>query len=139
MLPSRPAAEPDSGTSASGPRFPVFTAVLVFLERAGRIGVFVLPFFLDVDVRTDADRFCLGAAVLALGIYYLGWARYFVRGRRPELLYRSLAGIPVPLAISPVVYFLACSGLARSIALALVTLAFGVAHVALSVRRAGTR
>jgi len=76
-----------------------------------------------------------GLAVLALFVYYLGWVRYFRRGRLPALLYRPFAGIPVPLAITPVAYFLACSGLTRSPALALITLAFGVAHISLSLRR----
>ncbi len=131
VLPSPPVSGPRSGTLEPEPR------ILVFLERAGRVGVFGLPFFLNLHFSTATDRCCLGVAVLALGIYYLGWARYFVRGRLPELLYRPFAGIPVPLAISPITYFLACSGLTRSIALALVTLAFGAAHISLSVRRAG--
>jgi hypothetical protein len=42
----------------------------------------------------------------------------------------------VPLAVAPVAYFLACSGLTHSLALALVTLAFGGAHISLSLRRA---
>ncbi len=131
VLPSSPVSS--SGTDAPEPE----PRILVFLERAGRIGVFGLPFFLNVHVSTATDRLCLGVAVLALGIYYLGWARYFVRGRLPELLYRPFVGIPVPLAISPVTYLLACSGLTRSIALALTTLVFGAAHISLSVRRAG--
>jgi len=131
VLPSPPVSGHLPRTLESEPR------ILVFLERASRIGVFGLPFFLNLHVSTATDRFCLGVAVLALGIYYLGWARHFFRGRLPELLYRPFVGIPVPLAISPIAYFLACSGLARSIALALVTLAFGAAHISLSVRRAG--
>jgi len=130
LLPSPPVSGSGSGARESEPRF------LLFLERAGRIAIFVLPFFLHVHVSTTTDRLCLGVAVLALGIYYLGWARYFIRGRLPELLYRPFTGIPVPLAIAPVTYFLACSGPARSFALALVTLAFGAAHISLSVRRA---
>ena len=130
VLPSSPGSSPRSGSRESEPR------ILAFLEGAGRIGVFGLPFFLNLHVSTATERFCLGVAVLALGIYYLGWARYFLRGRLPELLYRPFAGIPVPLAISPITYFLACSGLTRSIALALVTLVFGAAHISLSVRRA---
>ena len=128
-LPSPSAASPASGAPEPEPR------ILVFLERVGRIGIFVLPFFVDVEVTTAVDRFFLGFAVLALGIYYLGWARYFRRGRLPALLFRSFAGIPVPLAIAPVAYFLACSGLVRSLALALVAFTFGVAHITLSLRR----
>ena len=110
--------------------------VLVFLERIGRLGIFALPFFLKVQVTSATDRLCLGVAALSLALYYLGWGRYFLRGRLPELLYRPFARIPVPLAITPVAYFLACSGLTRSFTLALVTLAFGAAHISLSLRRA---
>ena len=129
-LPSAPASHPAAGRLEPEPR------LLVFVERVGRVGIFVLPFFLNVQVTTVTDRLCLGLAALALAIYYLGWARYFGHGRLPELLYRPLGGIPVPLAVTPVAYFLACSGPTRSPALALITLAFGAAHISLSLRRA---
>ena len=128
-LPSRPTASPESGHPEPEPR------VLVIVERVGRLGIFALPFFLNIRATTVTDRLFFGLAALALFVYYLGWVRYFRCGRLPELLYRPFAGIPVPLAITPVAYFLACSRLTRSPALALITLAFGVAHISLSLRR----
>ena len=107
----------------------------MLLEGVGRIGVFSVPLFLSLSVSTPADDLALCVAVAALAFYYLVWARYFLQGRTAALLYRQIAGIPVPLAVSPVVFLLACSVLTRSLLLAFVTVAFGSAHIFLSVLR----
>jgi len=46
----------------------------------------------------------------------------------------SLLGLPIPLAISPVLYFAAASVLLRSWPLALATALLGVAHIPISYR-----
>lgn len=130
LFPSPRAPVPAARHVAPEPR------LLVLVERIGRVGSFVVPCFLDVHLTTVTDHLCLGVAILALAIYDLGWVRYFLRGRAPVFLYRPLAGMPVPLAMAPVAYFLACSVLARSFSLAFVAVALAVAHVPLSLRRA---
>ncbi len=45
-------------------------------------------------------------AASALAVYYGLWARYLVR-RTPWSLYQPLVGVPVPMAIAPVLVFLA--------------------------------
>lgn len=46
----------------------------------------------------------------ALAGYYTLWARYLVTGRAVRSLYRPLGKFPVPMAILPVIVFLATAG-----------------------------
>ena len=105
------------------------------VETAGRVAVLVVPFFLNLHPTTTTKPACLGVAGFALALYYTGWARYFAGGRRQPLLWKSLFQIPVPLAIAPVIYFLAASVLASSMVFGATTVIFGFAHIYLSVRR----
>jgi len=112
--------------------------VVTFFEGAGRVAVFTLPFVLDWQVCTAIDHVVAGVGGLALALYYVGWGRYFIGGRAPLLLFAPLGPIAVPLAVSPVIYFLAFAFLARSPAMAAVTVLFGAAHIFMSARRAGS-
>jgi hypothetical protein len=109
--------------------------LLALVESIGRVVVFALPFFLDLHVQTGLDRVLAGVAAIALVVYYAGWVRYFLHGSSPSLLFASLGPLPVPLAVAPVVYFLAFAGIARSPLMAFVAAAFGFAHISLSLRR----
>jgi len=108
--------------------------LLMILEWVGRIGVFVIPVFYVIDVESTVQVVSVGIMVLALLVYYAGWARYFLRGRAYALLFNSLLGLPIPLAISPVLYFAAASVLLGSWPLALATALLGVAHIPISYR-----
>ena len=109
---------------------------LGLLEGIGRLGVFVVPLFYRVGIAGPWKWGCVGAMALSLALYYAGWARYFASGRRRAVLYRPLLGIPIPLAVSPVVYFAAASTLLDSIPLAVAAL-FGGPHIYLSHLEAG--
>jgi len=100
--------------------------------------VFALPFVLSPRVGTPVALVCLAIAGAAAVLYYVGWARFLIRGRTPLLLFASLGRVPVPLAVAPVIYFLACAAIARSLVYALVVLPFGAAHILLSLKRAHT-
>ena len=110
--------------------------VLVLLERLGRVALFFVPCFYPLVVVTGPDRACLVVGALALAVYYLSWGRYVLQGRPARMLLSPFGGLPVPLAISPVVAFLSTSVLTRSVLLAAITLAFGFAHISLCFRRA---
>jgi len=129
LLSARSASAPSVSPVEPGPRS------LALVESIGRVAVFVLPFFLELHVQTGFDRALVAVGSFALLVYYAGWARYFMHGRSPSLLFAKLSVLPVPLAISPVVYFLAFAGLARSPLMAFVVVVFGAAHVFLSLRR----
>jgi hypothetical protein len=92
----------------------------------------MIPVFCRLRLAT-ASMLAGEVMLLALAFYYTGWARYFTRGRTPVLLFKPLFGVPLPLAVSPVVYFLAASVPLRSLPLAASAVVFGVAHVAISL------
>jgi hypothetical protein len=102
------------------------------LEWVGRIATLVIPFFYRIEVQNTLQIVALAMMVLALLLYYAGWARYFARGRGYALLFEPLLGIPLPLAVSPIVYFFAASVLLGSWYLALATLILAVGHLFIS-------
>jgi hypothetical protein len=106
--------------------------VMEILEWVGRIAAFVIPFFYRIDVQSTGQVASLVVMALALLLYYAGWARYFTRGRSYALLFEPLLGIPIPLAISPIVYLLAASVLLGSWYLALAAVTLGIGHLWIS-------
>ena len=102
------------------------------IENLSRISVFAIPFFCSEHLGGSIYQIAALVMMASLTIYYAGWARYFAHSRQYPLLYEPLMGIPLPLAIAPVPYFLAGSILLRSIPLACVALVFGVAHICIS-------
>jgi len=130
VFPPRETPPPDEEPS-TGP-----TKLLKILEQIGRMGVFVVPFFYRINISGTGERICAGIMLLALAVYYAGWARYFLRGREYALLYKAMLNIPVPLAISPVVYFGAASLLLHSPILAIVAILLGVSHIPLGYQQA---
>ncbi len=98
--------------------------------------MFVVPFFYRINISGPAERICAGITLLALAVYYAGWVRYFIQGREYALLFKAMLNIPVPLAISPVIYFGAASLLLHSPILAIVVILLGVSHVYLSYQEA---
>jgi len=107
---------------------------MVVLERAGQIGTFVIPFFyvLDFDINDGEIGIGLGIIFLALVFYYTVWARYLLSGHKFELLYKPFLGFPLPLAVCPIIYFLAASILLRSPYLALAVFVLAVGHIYVS-------
>jgi hypothetical protein len=68
----------------------------------------------------------------SLGFYYAGWVRFFVRGRDYLLLYKPMIGLPIPMAISPVIYFLFASLVLGSFYQAIGAAVLGVGHISIS-------
>ena len=109
---------------------------LVFVEQVARLGVFAVPFFYGVAPLQPIERAALVVLFAALGVYYLCWFRYFTRGRSIGLLYQPLVGVPVPMAVTPVIYFVAASVVLHSSWLAAATVLLALSHVPLSQREA---
>jgi len=102
------------------------------VEWVSRLAAILLPVFSRYQLRSTGEVAASCAMAVSLSFYYAGWLRYFLGGRQPVLLYRSLLGIPLPLAISPVVFLLAASIALHSPALACATAVFGAAHLTLA-------
>lgn len=127
---------PPPGSAPPSPRFPTWAGPLRPIEAVLRVVVVVLPCFLHLDFTQPAVSWWLVLAAVALTLYYGAWVRYFRGKRSPPLLYQRWLGVPVPLAVAPVLYLVAGAGLTRSVVLAVVAGVFGVIHVRLSLLHA---
>lgn len=106
--------------------------IMTVVERIGQVGSFVIPFFYHLTLASVMDAVALAIMIGALALYYAGWIRYLAPGRIEELLYRSLLGIPLPMAVMPVIYFLSASVLLGSIWLMLAAVMLGVGHISVA-------
>jgi hypothetical protein len=101
----------------------------VALEGIGQLGIFILPIFYTLN--PDDERAVMGLILmgLALGMNYLCWGRYFFKGRAYRLLFQPMFDLPVPLAVSLVIYFLSAGLVLHSIYLMLTTCIFATGHI----------
>jgi len=107
--------------------------ILKLSEGIGRLGVFVLPLFSTIHSDNPYEVVFLLAMFVFLAIYGAGWLRYYVRGRGYELLFSPMYGMPVPLAISPILYFISASVVLHSPLLFLSSLLLALGHIPLSL------
>ncbi len=122
LLPFPPTGAPDPA-----PRTSTIAGVL---ERVGQVGCLVLAV---IVAPVPGHPAWLVALIALVAVYYLLWARYLVGGRRFRLLYAPLGPIPVPLALAPVLAFLAASAWMQNWLLAVAAVVLGVGHVTVSV------
>jgi hypothetical protein len=106
--------------------------ILAVVERIGQAGSFLIPFFYPLPSLREAKVDALVVMALALGFYYSGWARYAIKGHRFVLLFAPLFGVPLPMAISPVVYFAAASVFLNSWPLAVAAALLAAGHLYVS-------
>ena len=72
-------------------------------------------------------------ALIALGVYYGCWGRYYVNGWEQAYLGKALWGIPVPMAIFPVLFVILSSHVLRALPLGICAGIFGILHIYISV------
>ena len=108
--------------------------LLVSIERFGQTSSFVLPIFFKLSFTGILALLAWAIMGLSLGIYYAGWIRFFARERDYALLFRPMIGIPVPMAVSPVVFLLVSSCVLGSVLQAIATLILAVGHIAVTAR-----
>lgn len=108
------------------------------IERVGQALSFIIPFIYQlpfVQYQPASRASTTGAAIvmaLALVFYYAGWARYIAQGRRGCQLFEPMLGVPLPLALSPVIYFAATAVLLKSWPLAVASVLLAVGHLFVS-------
>ena len=100
---------------------PVDSVPFTILERVGQVSSFL----------ATAAWIAMG---LTLAFYFAGWLRFFWRGRDYALLFKPMLGIPVPMAVSPVLYFLLSSVVLGSIYQAIAAAVLGIGHITISAR-----
>lgn len=110
-------------------------APLTLLERVGQALCLVVP---AITLPGGFAAWWLPPATLALAGYYALWAHYLVTGRVGATLYRSWWILPVPMALLPVLVFLATAAWLMNpwIAIAAGMLAIGHVPASLLIARA---
>lgn len=107
---------------------------LTMIERIGQISVFTIPVIYPLRIKDIVDVVALYGMIFMVIFYYVGWIRYFFHQREYKFLFLPLFRIPVPMAISPVFYFLFASLILHSLILFIATLIFGISHIIISLQ-----
>ena len=134
LLPYKPKGS-DSALSPGGVlrRATKTYQVMEWVERIGQITTFVIPFF--YRLRIDESNRLIALLMLAmLLLYYGAWLRYFLNHMHPRMLYAPLAGIPLPMAFAPVIYFALASLLFESWPLLISDLVLAAGHLYISAQ-----
>ncbi len=113
---------------------PKDSRLLTSVERLGQTSSFILPIFFGLSYAGTLVLLAWAIMGISLATYYAGWIRYFARGRDYALLFRPIVGIPVPMAASPVVFFLVSSFVLGSIWQAIAAIVLGVGHITITAR-----
>ncbi|MGG3281394.1 hypothetical protein [Paenibacillus solani] len=113
---------------------PSSSMIFSVAEGIGRIGALIVPIFYVVHVEQGYELMSLIIMMLSLLLYYGCWCRYYWGRREYRLLFQPFLGIPVPLAISPVIYSLAASVVLHSILLFIISIVFAAGHILNSLK-----
>ncbi len=116
---------PQSAKSDKGP----VPLALNIAENIGRAAILIIPFFYSLSFDKRFSIPALAIVCLALAFYYAAWARYFAGGRTAALMGASLAGLPLPLAVSPAILLTASAYLLGSWPMLAAAVWFGIAHI----------
>ena len=110
--------------------------VLRTLERVGQVlTVAAAVLFANTNLRpwTPWSWWLVAAAVL-MAAYEVGWIRYFTSRRTTRDFYRSLLGVPVPLATLPVTAFLLLGVYGHLLPLIAATVVLGIGHIGIHLQ-----
>ncbi len=103
--------------------------LLGILENAGRVAYIVLIIFLVSKKEITLINPFTVAMLVFLLLYYFLWFQYFAGGRGRALMGKSFLGIPVPMAVFPVLYFILAALWLRNLPALAAAILFGFAHV----------
>lgn len=99
------------------------------IESISRIISFVLLLFLAKNPNSNFKNPWVVGMFIFLLLYCVQWGRYFYGGGSYSLLGKSFLGIPMPMVIFPVCYFI-CAALWLDCFPAVIALVvFGIAHI----------
>ncbi len=106
-------------------------AVLRVLERTGQVLTTTAALvFADTNLHAWSPwSWWFVASVTLMVAYEASWVRYFTSGRTLNDFYRSLLGVPVPLATLPVAAFLLLGVYGRVAPLIVAVAVLGVGHI----------
>ena len=103
--------------------------VLEIVENIARVAVMLIPFCYALDIHKKFAMPVMIGMVLALIVYYACWIRYFAGGRTTALFAAPFWGIPLPMAVLPIVFLSLSSYLMNSWLMFGASVLFGIAHI----------
>lgn len=104
---------------------PFFT----ILERAGQITCFMLPILFGRRLAEQPIGPATVLMAICLLVYYFCWIRFYSGGREFAVLFAPLMGIPIPMAVFPVIYFMLLGILLQSYLFVLPSFLFAIGHL----------
>ena len=107
--------------------------LLTIIENIGRIATLIIPVFYSINWQKKISVPVLVMMGITLMIYYVAWGRFFLNGRTSDYLSKPLFGIPLPLALAPILFFMLSAYILDSWWMFIASLIFGVAHIWISV------
>lgn len=117
------------------PRTPIPRVVIPWwmggFERVGQALCLVVP---AITAPGDLAWWWCGPVVAGLTGYYALWVRYVRTGRSASALYGPVWGVPVPMAVLPVLVFVAAAMWLRNPWLAVSAAVLAVGHVPAAMR-----
>lgn len=110
--------------------------LLLILERTGQVLVTTCALiFSDFNPKPLTPRsFWLALSLLLMVLYDISWIRYFKGGRKLTDFYRILIGIPVPLALLPVIAFFLLGVYGKVVWLMLAVVPLAIGHVGIHLQ-----
>ena len=110
----------------------VQTTPSILLEQMENIArvLFIIFFVVIVNKKIEYNKpaYIIGMVIFLLLFYYL-WGRYFMNGNDVSYLGKNLWGIPVPIAVFPVVYFTFAALWLHNIPAVIAVVVFGICHI----------
>ena len=109
---------------------PEIGKIVDFLENGMRIMYFILLFVVTPSHTTRKNSIFLYVAGVALLLYYVCWCIYFAHHMDCTYLTKPFLGIPVPMALFPIIFLVSIGVWMNSYLLAGCGVFFGIAHIA---------
>lgn len=104
-------------------------ALINILEHGGRILYFIVLIFTTKDKEGSYSSPLFIGMCICLAVYFGLWIRYFAGGREFSLMSASLAFIPAPMAVFPILYLLFAALWFRSIPSVVLIGIFAIGHI----------
>lgn len=108
--------------------------LLGLLENVGRVAYLLLIIFVLSGKEITLLNPVAIAILCFLILYYILWMRYFLADREISLLGKSFFGIPVPMAVFPILYFILAALWLGNLPALVAAIIFGFAHIVNSYR-----
>jgi hypothetical protein len=99
------------------------------LEHGARMLLFTVLIFITKDKEVSYVNPSFIGMCICLVFYYMLWIRYFMGGQEFSLLSATFIGIPAPMAVFPILYFMFAALWFKSVPLVILTGLFAIGHI----------